>query len=294
MTLDIRRSPGRRPVVRVLSHTLVPALVLLIPILLRPSLADAQVVARDVPYVPTPEAVVDIMLEMGEVGSGDILYDLGSGDGRIVIAAVRDRGVERAVGIDIDPVRIGESVRNARSAGVWERCTFVRGDIFETDFSEATVLTMYLLPEVNMRLRPRILEELEPGTRVVSHQFDLGDWRPDDYRTHRQHAVLMWIVPAGVEGSWEGRGEAGRVRLHLEQEFQEVRGEIRVFGQGIPILEATLRGRDLRVSGIREDQDEIMLIRFEGRVQGDTMTGRFTAGGEPAAFSFRRVPDTPF
>ncbi|MFO7769252.1 MAG: class I SAM-dependent methyltransferase [bacterium] len=256
--------------------------------------AGAQVVGRDVPYVPTPARVVEMMLEMGEAGSEDVLYDLGSGDGRIVIAAVRDRGVGRAVGIDIDPVRIAESERNARAAGVEGHCRFVRGDIFEMDFSAATVLTMYLLPEVNIRLRPRILAELEPGTRVVSHQFDLGDWRPDDYRTYRRHSVMMWVVPAGVEGTWEGQAELGRVRLKLSQEFQEVEGEIRISGQGVDILEAVLRGRELRISGIRERQDEIVLIRFEGSVEGDILTGRVTAGDEPIPYTLRRLPDSPF
>ncbi|HEX8216994.1 MAG TPA: class I SAM-dependent methyltransferase, partial [Allosphingosinicella sp.] len=131
----------------------------------------------DVPYVPTPMRVVDRMLEMAEVGPSDYLIDLGSGDGRIPVAAAR-RGA-RALGVDIDPMRIGEAHAAARLAGVETRARFRRQDLFETPLREASVVTMYLLPDVNLRLRPRILTELRPGTRVLSHNFTMGDWRPD-------------------------------------------------------------------------------------------------------------------
>ena len=149
--------------------------------------------ARDVPFVPTPERVVAKMPEVAKVGPKDVVYDLGSGDGRIVIAAAR-RGA-RAVGIDIDPERIREARENARRAGVGKRVEFREGDLFKADFSEATVVTLYLLSGVNLRLRPKLLAELKPGTRIVSHGFDMGDWKPAATHTVGTSTVYYWVVP---------------------------------------------------------------------------------------------------
>jgi len=152
----------------------------------------------EVPYVPTHEKIVAEMLKVANVKKGDVLYDLGSGDGRIVITAAKQFGT-RGVGIDIDPERIKEANENARKAGVTDRTTFILGDIFEADFRQATVVTMYLLQEVNMRLRPKLLRDLRPGTRIVSHNYDLGDWKPQ--RTIKMampdgdHWVYFWVVP---------------------------------------------------------------------------------------------------
>ena len=153
----------------------------------------ATALARDVPYVPTPHAVVEKMLEVAKVGPNDLVYDLGSGDGRIVIAAAK-RGA-RGVGIDIDDQRVWEAKNNARAAGVAERVQFRQEDIFQTDFREATVVTMYLLTSVNMRLRPRLRAELKPGTRIVSHAFDLGDWKPLETHKVGSSTVYYWVVP---------------------------------------------------------------------------------------------------
>ena len=153
----------------------------------------APALARDVPYVPTPHAVVEKMLEVAKVGPNDLVYDLGSGDGRIVIAAAK-RGA-RGVGIDIDDQRVWEAKNNARAAGVAERVQFRQEDIFQTDFREATVVTMYLLTSVNMRLRPRLLAELKLGTRIVSHAFDLGDWKPLETHKVGSSTVYYWVVP---------------------------------------------------------------------------------------------------
>ncbi len=142
------------------------------------SLAAVAAVAGDVPYVPTPHEVVQHMLKLAELKSGDLVYDLGCGDGRIVIEAARTPGV-RGVCVEIDPERIAEARENAKQAGVSDRIRFVQGDLFEVPFSDATVVTLYLLPQVNLRLRPRLLKELRPGTRVVSHAFDMGDWTPE-------------------------------------------------------------------------------------------------------------------
>jgi SAM-dependent methyltransferase len=152
----------------------------------------------DVPYVPTPEAVVERMLRMAKVGEGDLLYDLGCGDGRIVITAARKYGA-RGVGYDIDPQRIKESNENARRAGVTDRVRFVQGDLFQADLSGATVVTLYLLPDVNLRLRPKLLRELKPGTRVVSHNYGMGDWEPSEFVEvdveGDRHFIYSWVVP---------------------------------------------------------------------------------------------------
>lgn len=150
--------------------------------------------ARDVPFVPTPEAVVETMLELAKVGPADVVYDLGSGDGRIVIAAAQKHGA-RGVGIDIDPQRIKEARDNAREAGVADRVEFRRGDLFKANLSEATVVTLYLLSSVNMQLRPKLLRELKPGTRIVSHAFDMGDWKPVESRKVAGTTVHYWVVP---------------------------------------------------------------------------------------------------
>ena len=152
---------------------------------------------RDVPYVPTPQSVVDAMLQVAKVGKNDVLYDLGSGDGRIVNTAAQKFGT-RGVGIDIDPKRIQEANENAKKAGVTNRVRFVQQDLFTTDFSEATVVTLYLLPEVNAKLRPKLLSELKPGTRIVSHAFDMGDWKPDQTLNVEGKTVYYWVVPEKV------------------------------------------------------------------------------------------------
>jgi cyclopropane fatty-acyl-phospholipid synthase-like methyltransferase len=152
----------------------------------------------DVPYIPTPQPVVNAMLRLASVRNDDVVYDLGCGDGRIVITAARDFGA-RGVGYDIDPRRIEEAKTAARSAGVSGRARFAVQDLFGADFSEATVLTLYLLPEMNAKLLPKIRSELRPGARVVSHQFRIGDWQPERIESawfaERDHPLFLWIVP---------------------------------------------------------------------------------------------------
>jgi SAM-dependent methyltransferase len=154
----------------------------------------------DVHYVPTPEEVVEEMLRLANVGKDDVVYDLGCGDGRIVITAAKKYGA-RGVGVDIDPQRIKESNENARLAGVTDRVKFLQQDLFEMDFREATVVTLYLLQRLNVQLRPKLLRELKPGTRIVSHAFDMGDWVPDKVVTvpggDDERTIYYWVVPAG-------------------------------------------------------------------------------------------------
>ena len=149
----------------------------------------------DVMYVPTPQPIVDEMMTLADVKPGDVVYDLGCGDGRIVIAAAK-RGAAKAVGVDIDPERIKEARANARAAGVADRVTFVQGDLFKVDFSDANVVTLYLLPDLNLKLRPKLLA-LRPGTRIVSHAFDMGDWKPQVERYVEGRTVYAWTVPEG-------------------------------------------------------------------------------------------------
>ena len=159
----------------------------------------ARARAPDVIYVPTPQDVVDEMLKLGGVHKGDVLYDLGSGDGRIAVTAAKRFGI-RAVGVDIDPERIREATENARKAGVSHLATFRNEDLFSTDFRDATVVTLYLLPDLNLKLRPRLLAELRPGTRIVSHQFDMAEWKPDKQLHLDGRTLYLWRVPARKAG----------------------------------------------------------------------------------------------
>jgi hypothetical protein len=185
--------------------------------------------------------VVERMLDMAEITPSDYLIDLGSGDGRIPVAAA-GRGA-RALGVDIDPVRIGEAYAAARFAGVETRARFRRQDLFQTPIRDASVVTMYLLPDINLRLRPRLLTELRPGTRILSHNFTLGDWRPDAEAEVDASRIYLWIVPAVAGGAWTMRLADGRTTpLVLEQRFQDVTGTL----GADEIVDARLRGTSLR------------------------------------------------
>ncbi len=155
----------------------------------------AQEGEYEVPFVPTPEPVVEEMLNMANITKGDVLYDLGSGDGRIVIDAAKKYGIH-AVGVDINPERIKEARENAKKAGVENLVTFREGDLFKADIHEATVVTMYLLPSVNLRLKPKLLSELKGGSRLVSHDFDMGDWKAEKEKKLDYHTIYFWTVPA--------------------------------------------------------------------------------------------------
>ncbi|MDD4777821.1 MAG: methyltransferase domain-containing protein [Fermentimonas sp.] len=155
---------------------------------------NAQQIVLDVPYVPTPQKVVDGMLELADVKKGEVVYDLGCGDGRIVITAAKDFGAT-GIGVDLNPERIEEANANAVEAKVENKVTFHQGDLFNFDFSKADVLTLYLLPDVNLKLKPKILAEMKPGSRVVSHAFTMGDWEPDESITIEGRNVYLWIIP---------------------------------------------------------------------------------------------------
>jgi SAM-dependent methyltransferase len=180
---------------------LAAASLLLVPAIgasaIEPSFAPTQAItpdSLDVPYVPTPQSVVDKMLDMAKVTGGDYLIDLGSGDGRIPIAAAKRFGT-KGMGVDLDPALVQAAKNNAVNARVEDKVEFRKQDLFETDLSQATVLTLYLLPRVNLQLRPRLLNKLKPGTRVVSHSFDMGDWKPDQKIVIDGRTIYLWIVP---------------------------------------------------------------------------------------------------
>jgi SAM-dependent methyltransferase len=164
----------------------------------------------DVPYVPTAQPVVEKMLQMAAVTKDDVVYDLGCGDGRIVITAAKVHGA-RGIGVDIDPVRIKESKANALEAAVTDRVKFVQRDLFKMDLKEATVVTLYLLPEINLKLRPKLFRELRPGTRIVSHDFDMGEWQPKEtvkVRDQREHTIYYWTIPEKKDWPAFAREEA--------------------------------------------------------------------------------------
>ena len=169
-----------------------------------PLAAQPGDVHRDVPYVPTPPDVVEAMLKLGDVQKGDVLFDLGCGDGRIVIMAAQKFGAS-GTGVDIDPERIKEAEDNAKQAGVTGRVRFLRMNLFDADFHDATVVTLYLLPEVNMRLRPKLLKELKVGTRIVSHQFDMGDWKPDKQVSMDWRTLYLWTVTEKAKAEYGGK-----------------------------------------------------------------------------------------
>jgi hypothetical protein len=237
-----------------------------------------------VPYVQTPQNVVEAMLELAGVRGTDFLIDLGSGDGRIVITAARKYGAS-GVGVDYDNYLVKESNENALKAGVADRVRFVKEDFFETDLSAASVVTMYLLPEFNVRLRPKLLRELRAGSRIVSHDWDMGEWSPEatievpapekKVGLRKVSTLFLFIVPAQIAGQWETRVPVGDgamdVVLELEQAFQKLGGIARVDGSARPIERAEVKGRYV---AFRIDDAAGGAIRFQGNASADRIVGQ--------------------
>lgn len=201
----------------------------------------------DVIFVPTDELVVEAMLKMAAVTKDDVLYDLGCGDGRIVVAAAMERGA-RAIGVDMDPRRIAEANALATTIGVEDRVEFLQQDLLTVDFSEATVLTLYLLPSLNVKLKARILTELKPGTRIIAHAFNMGRWQPDAKRAMGGVYLYKWVVPAPLQGTWEWLSADGKVyRVVLEQTFQMLSGQAWIDGEQVELVEAKVLGSRVRL-----------------------------------------------
>ena len=245
---------------------------------------------EEVPYVKTPQVAVDKMLELAQVGPDDFLIDLGSGDGRIVITAAQRFGAH-GFGVELDPNLVEASNAAARKAGVAARAQFFARDLFDTDIAQASVLTLYLLPEFNLRLRPRILSQLRPGTRVVSHDWDMGDWQPDakaeleglrkPVMPVASSTVYLWIVPAKVAGMWNLRLDGANpaaMQIEFVQRFQQVSGFAQSESGRSLLQSASLRGAEIRFAVIDQTRRRSEPLHFFGRVYGDAMEGTTGSG----------------
>lgn len=231
-------------------------------------------VKLDVPYVPTPQDVVDRMLEIARVRSDDFVMDLGCGDGRILVTAAARYGA-RGYGVDINPARIAEAVENARKAGVSERVTFEIKDLFKTPIEQASVLALYLLPTVMLTLRPKILADMKPGSRIVSHDFHMDDWEPDFQESMADHDIFHWVVPARAEGFWTVTADGESYSLFLRQKFQRIDGRLSSGRSTGLIREGRVTGERLRFTAVFDDGRALV---FNGRIAGD----RLIADASPA------------
>ncbi len=234
---------------------------------------------KDVIWVPTPQALVDKMLDMAKVTPKDYVIDLGSGDGRTVITAAKHGA--RALGIEYNPDMVELSKRNAANQGVGNKANFVKADLFESDFTQATVITMFLLPEINLRLRPKILD-LKPGTRIVSNSFTMGEWKADETAEvsdgcNNWCTALLWIVPAKAGGAWQlPQGE-----LTLKQEFQMLSGALKSGSQSTPITNGRLLGDQITFSAGGAE--------YTGRVSGNAMEGAVKSGASSSKWKATRA-----
>lgn len=240
----------------------------------------SQEICLDVPYVLTPDTVVAEMLRIADVNRDDILYDLGSGGGRIVITAAKNIGA-RGVGIDINPQRIKKSWENAEKAEVSDRVKFLQDDLFKTDISEATVVTLYLLQEMNLRLRPKLLGELKAGTRIVSHDFSMGNWKSDRFTrisgSWDDHYVYYWIAPSNISGKWKWTvtTNSGKERyaLRINQQFQEIDGIITMGAKRVSIIDMKLSGDRLQFTLVRDERGRLAYMKYNGQASGNNIKG---------------------
>ena len=249
----------------------------------------------DTPYVQTPQNVVDKMLEVAKVGPGDYVIDLGSGDGRMIITAAKKHGA-RGFGVDLDRRLVVLSNRLAAKAGVADRAVFYERDIYQTDLTLASVVTIYLLPEVNLMMRPRLFAMLKPGTRVVSHDYDMGEWVPDLSFTmdapgktvgrDMKSKVFYWVVPAKAAGKWRWRSADGGAQRDFElavtQMFQKVEGTLTVDGRALPIEEPKLLG-DVLTFVAKVDPAGAVRHEFSGRIVNHALDGTVRVGKGGAA-----------
>ena len=241
----------------------------------------------DVVFATTPHKVVKEMLKLTEVNKNDVVYDLGSGDGRIVIAAARDFG-GRGVGVELDKELVAESIKNAEEAGVADRVKFLQEDFFAVDLRDATVVALYLLPDLNARLMPKFLKELKPGAKIVSHMWEMGKWKPDMTLKAYNTTVHLWVVPAQVDGKWRVTlsNEKGsrEYALAIKQDFQKIRATLSDEKRRYSVEDTNLQGSEIAISVSDAVRGRIFIIKIEGVVKGDIMEGS----------AFIREGDTPF
>ena len=230
---------------------------------------------KDVVWVPTPHRLIERMLQMADTTGKDVVVDLGSGDGRIPIVAAKKFGA-RSLGIEYEADLVQLSILSAAREGVADRARFLRQDLFQTDLSEATVVALYVSPAIMLALRPRLLG-LKAGTRVVSHQFTLGDWEADEQAIVERTSAYLWVVPARAEGIWQLRLGEDVYELQLQQEYQLLRGSVEHRGKRSPVLAARLRGEDIRFVFVDRNGDP---RSFNGRVAGDAMGGESRTHGQ--------------
>ncbi|HET6489253.1 MAG TPA: methyltransferase domain-containing protein [Syntrophales bacterium] len=252
-------------------------------------------VKLDAPFVRTPDYVIAEILSKAGVGKDDILYDLGSGDGRIVIQAALKTGC-RSVGIEIDSELVDDSRQNALRAGVTDRVRFVVADIFKEDVSEATVVTIYMSGDVNVRLRPKLLRELRPGTRIATYNFDMGDWKHDDISSFGREDAYFWVVPANFSGKWTWEAIKGRTKtqwdLVLKQEFQEISGHVTRDGTQYAVRNGKIKGDRIRFTLEQGPAGKATPVEFAGRIRRNTIEGTFTRGTDSRPWKALRNPST--
>ena len=240
---------------------------------------------KDVMWLPTPDAMVTRMLRAARTTSVDIVYDLGAGDGKIAIAAAKEFGA-RAVGVEYDGALAALARRNAERAGVASKVTIIQGDIFKEDFSRATVVTLYLLPDLNQQLRPQLLL-MKPGTRVISHQWEMGEWEPDETFRVGESEAFLWTVPARVDGRWTLRDEHGfwEGELEFTQQFQRIGGTLTIRGKTQPLLGAYLQGDAIGFTFVDPDGG-VRSVR--ARIDGTALSGSLRFAGNLTPIAGRR------
>ncbi len=241
---------------------------------------------KDVIWVPTPQALVERMLQIANVKPTDFVVDLGSGDGRTVITAAKKFGA-RALGLEYNPDMVALSRRNAEKEGVSDRAQFKQADIFATDFSDATVVTMYLLPTLNLKLRPTLLN-MKPGTRIVSHAFTMDDWDPDQTENMEGRTAYLWIVPAKLEGNWRvevSGNNGGRYDLTLRQRYQKLEGQAKAGTTAWQVRDGKIRGEEVAFTLANGSNAR----QFTGRLNGDKLEGTVKQGGGEAKWTATRT-----
>ncbi len=278
---------------RLAKQLLISLFVVSVSVSVWPSLALTVEPEPDVPFVPTPMSVVMEMLKIAGVDKDDVVYDIGSGDGRIPIAAVSAFGAKKGVGIEIQTKLVELSRQKAMKEGVADRVEFIARDLFLVPIHEATVVTLYMGYEMNIRIRPKLFKELKPGTLIVSHDFGMGEWRQDSTYTvrgdHREHTIYYWVIPANVAGTWKWnaniKGKQKQFVLNAKQQFQEVTATLTVNNKEVTLNEVRLLGKKLTISGSMPDGQ---VLKFQGEAVSDAIAGTMEIAGASHRWTAKR------